>query len=349
MKSILSSLLSCFLLCNVIFAQVGPYEFSTFTDDFEFLEGAVDANGGNTWDDPDVSIPVGFEYQMLGETYNSILLSSLGLGGWLIPYSGSGTPASFPIIMAYASDLVDINWDFENFSGSQPGGGSPLSYKTEGTPGNQIFKLEYRNAGFYNELSSEDTIPDNIINLQFWIYEATGSFEVRFGDSNIIDPGVHDFNGPLIGLISNADISTYPDTTIDTLYFLQGAPENPTIDTETGYSGFNNLYYNNDVLTGDPISGTVYRFQLGEEPVSTFDLLDATIDVFPSLTNDFVNVRTDEQISVQVFDVQGKLLQTQLAEQQSILQIDLSNYDNGNYFIKVISENGYAVKQVIKQ
>lgn len=76
---------------------------------------------------------------------------------------------------------------------------------------------------------------------------------------------------------------------------------------------------------------------------------DQSISVYPNPTKDKVNVSGDFTLqSVQLYDVQGRLLQTQLAnDNQSI--IDISVHSNGVYFIKVTSDKGIKVGKIVKE
>ncbi|MDI9258528.1 T9SS type A sorting domain-containing protein [Flavobacterium sedimenticola] len=76
---------------------------------------------------------------------------------------------------------------------------------------------------------------------------------------------------------------------------------------------------------------------------------DNTIKVFPNPTQDFVSITGDFNLnSVQLFDVHGRLLQTNLVNNTSF-SLDISNHSSGIYFVKVISDNGMKVEKLIKR
>ena len=52
--------------------------------------------------------------------------------------------------------------------------------------------------------------------------------------------------------------------------------------------------------------------------------------------------------SVSVFDVQGRVLQTQITSSKDF-EIDLSNRSDGVYFVKIQTEKGIKVEKIIKQ
>ena len=54
------------------------------------------------------------------------------------------------------------------------------------------------------------------------------------------------------------------------------------------------------------------------------------------------------EISIALYDVQGRLLETQLNHTMAAT-IDISKRANGIYFVKVISEKGSTVAKVVKE
>lgn len=76
---------------------------------------------------------------------------------------------------------------------------------------------------------------------------------------------------------------------------------------------------------------------------------DQSISVYPNPTKDKVNVSGDFTLqTVQLYDVQGRLLQTQLANDNQT-NIDISVHSNGVYFIKVTSDKGIKVGKIVKE
>lgn len=76
---------------------------------------------------------------------------------------------------------------------------------------------------------------------------------------------------------------------------------------------------------------------------------DNSIKMYPNPTNSLVNISGDFNIkSIQLFDVQGRLLQTSLSNDTNTV-LDLTQRTKGMYFIKVISEAGVKVEKLIKK
>ncbi len=77
--------------------------------------------------------------------------------------------------------------------------------------------------------------------------------------------------------------------------------------------------------------------------------MDASISVHPNPTSSIVNINCNNNIkSIQLYDVQGRLLQTQIVN-NGTTSIDISDKSNGIYFAKIISEVGVKVEKIIKE
>lgn len=77
--------------------------------------------------------------------------------------------------------------------------------------------------------------------------------------------------------------------------------------------------------------------------------VDRSIKIYPNPTNSIINVNGDFAIqSVELFDVQGRLLQTNLQNSNTAL-LDISEKSNGIYFVKITTEKGIKVEKIIKE
>lgn len=76
---------------------------------------------------------------------------------------------------------------------------------------------------------------------------------------------------------------------------------------------------------------------------------DSSIVVYPNPTSSMLNIKCNNTIkSIQLYDVHGRLLQTQILDSQNTA-IDVSQKEAGVYFVKVTSENGVKVERIIKE
>ena len=74
---------------------------------------------------------------------------------------------------------------------------------------------------------------------------------------------------------------------------------------------------------------------------------DDSINVSPNPTSGTININSNFNIKkVELYDVQGRVLETQIGETKTI---DISEKANGIYFLKITSEKGSKVEKVIKE
>ena len=77
--------------------------------------------------------------------------------------------------------------------------------------------------------------------------------------------------------------------------------------------------------------------------------IDASIVVFPNPGSNDINVKANSIIkSIQLYDVQGRLLQTKLVDDNTV-KMDISDKSKGVYFLKVTSNDGIKVEKVVKE
>ena len=103
-----------------------------------------------------------------------------------------------------------------------------------------------------------------------------------------------------------------------------------------------NIYfdYNFPVLTNT--AETVFALLSN----SGFDF-DASILVFPNPTNSRITINANTKIkSMELYDTQGRILQTVLGNQKDL---DISSKSNGIYFLKITTEKGTTIEKLIKE
>ncbi|MFK7775234.1 MAG: reprolysin-like metallopeptidase [Saprospiraceae bacterium] len=89
--------------------------------------------------------------------------------------------------------------------------------------------------------------------------------------------------------------------------------------------------------------------------ISTEDVLDQNeISIFPNPANDLINIGftkpVNEEIIVQIFSVQGKLLaEKSVKNSQDLIQIQTSRFANGIYFVQVRTEGQMMTERVTIQ
>lgn len=100
--------------------------------------------------------------------------------------------------------------------------------------------------------------------------------------------------------------------------------------------------YNFPILTNDA-NTTFQDLSIDEH------LMDNSITIYPNPSRDVVNIEASSVInSVQVYDIQGRLLMTHLATDLKT-SIDIADKADGVYFFKINSNKGIKVEKIIKK
>lgn len=316
--------LPLFLFFNVfVYAQAG-YEFQTENLPYQDLVGSTSLNKGQIWDDPAYAIPLGFNLDIGGLSYNKIYFPADGLGGILstFPAMEFGKTA---LIVPIAQDLIDLG---ETIGTSL----SPISYLIDGTAGNRIVKIEWKNAGFW-----DDTTVSDFIDFQVWIYEGTNVIEYRYGPNQVNNPSesYEMEDGPVVAMAPLVDNDA--QMFVQPALFLTGNPVNPTVTVLNG----------NDFplgsLVGSIPEGTVYRFI--PKPLSTDDFAKDTFQIFPNPSSDYLNIKTSiGEYEFVIYNSLGQKMDAALSDGK----LNISILANGFYFLKLSTHQGTTVKKFLK-
>ncbi|MBW8049657.1 MAG: T9SS type A sorting domain-containing protein [Cytophagales bacterium] len=204
---------------------------------------------------------------------------------------------------------------------------SPISYQLSGTPGSQILKIEWKNAGFFNEYDSVCTADDSV-NVQLWLFEGTNDIEIHIGANSISSVSFGGATGPAVGLKNNVS----PE-----FIYLSGDPNNPVIVNSA-----------NSTTNGSPANGTIYKFTRNPSGISeNSNLYD--ISVFPNPVREYLIINKDnEELFFAIFDLSGRMV---LKNQYSYIdkKIDLSFLDEGFYYLRINNGNTITYTKIIKQ
>ena len=99
-------LLILLIVSNYATAQTVNYYFEQFTHNYSELSNPISINNGEVWDDPEYTISLGFDFSILGNQTNSLIIG----GGEL-----SNTTLN-NLIIATAADLSDRAYNTNNNS-----------------------------------------------------------------------------------------------------------------------------------------------------------------------------------------------------------------------------------------
>jgi len=223
MKRLLLSSIALLAICGSLRAQT--YTFTQSTAGYQNLVNPTSLSNGELWDEDNFTLPLAFPFIYNGHGYDQIRVNPNGY----LEFRGDSV-----IFSALLADLVDRGVDVSE---------SPISYTVEGTTGNRIEKIEFRNAGFYNGAATDS------INFQIWLYENDYAIEVHVGSGNVTDVASDfDFGGPVVGVVAMT-------MNFDPIYTLVLSG-----DAAAAVAGTWDGQNDPPALNGTPVSGTVYRF-----------------------------------------------------------------------------------------
>ncbi len=219
-------LIICSLSVLALSSSGHSYDFTNRSGSYPAAINGTSINEGRLWDDTSWVVELGFSFPVFDFTVEQLVVSQ-GVVVFPDPDTARGRNA---LLCGFAADLRD-----RGTSQSL----SPLVFQVAGSAGNRICKLEWRNAGMFNDPANTDAF-----DLQIWLYEATGNIEVYYGNCQVATSSFDEAGGPLVGLLqlskSQAEIlggfslsgaSNQVKQEALSFAFMSGAPESGTIFT----------------------------------------------------------------------------------------------------------------------
>ena len=188
-------------------------------------------------------------------------------------------------------------------------------------------------------------------------FENTGTYQAEnIVIKDEIDAAQYDLNSLQV-LSSSASITTRLTNNIAEFIF-----KNINLDSGGHGNILLKIKSKNTLVQGDMVSKKAniyfdYNFPVATNNADTvFQSLntpdfpkDATISVYPNPVKDTLVVTSQFAVkSVELYDVQGRLLQTQLTKETRTV-LDMSAQIKGVYFIKITTEKGIKVEKVVKE
>jgi hypothetical protein len=80
------------------------------------------------------------------------------------------------------------------------------------------------------------------------------------------------------------------------------------------------------------------------------ELINSSVNIYPNPAEDKLNVEWDENVDIiEVTDSRGRVLNRFYVDTMNELQVNLSQYSNGVYFIHVSSDQGRSVHSIVKE
>ncbi len=336
MKNI-SLLIVLFLSCTAQ-AQYKYYSDSAYNQTFSLLSGATQVIPGEVWDDPDFSAPIGFMFHMFNDSSDMIYNSenfSLGSQLSLHPVSVS-IDTVISAIIPLGSDLVDRGTGTLTSI-------SPITYRTDGVAPNRIFKMQWKNAGFYEPFGAGDT--DDSLDFQLWLYEGSDMIESRFGTANLVSAPLdlwQSADGPFIGIVDTLIINMSGATAVKG-YNFSGPITNPGLDS------FVNLFATTGFfpgMIGNPSSGMVFRFipkkkisgNVGYETLVSY--AEPSFNYFQEAHLLEIELYEHRVATYDIISMNGSIIQ-QGKISQGKNKLDVSKLSSGVFMIRLKQNNQY--------
>lgn len=305
--------------------QSQTYNFSASTGSYANLTGSTSLNNGLIWDDPELEVPIGFNFKYYNYSFDTILIS--GLGGLLtIP---AGFYDTVPVLLAYGADIIDRG------EASSSSSLSNISYKKEGTAGSRILKIEWNNAGFYGDINYNGVSTD-YINFQVWLYEGSNNIEIHFGPNSITKPlmSYDGETGTHIALIP--EFHSWSDEIVKDGICLSGNPSSPTIATLPTMSSMK-------YLNGNIPNGTIYKFSTGgSTSIEKLNKNNFELTLYPNPSSDFITINFNNELheinKISIMNAEGKIVKefSELKDNQ----IDVSDLRSGIFIVQVTTASG---------
>lgn len=314
-----------FFLTFKFFAQT-EFEVITRSETYEDLDNPISLTNGQVWDDPDLVIPLGFDFVLSTNVFNTLYIDSEFSLGAEVTLSSNDFDNS-PIFVPTTLDYIDRGFS-TNVSESE------ISYKSENGPDGKILKIQWKNVGFFDDETGED-----FMNVQMWLYENLNKIEYHYGPLQInnVEEVYDSLGGTTVAVASSYDLLN--DGFLDNAYFLTELPEDPTVLTILAGQFLDEPY----VLSGTIPENTVYEFQNTTLDISNFT--DLYFDLYPNPATDIINVKTElSKFEIEIFNLLGQIV----IKSSNDKEINISNLTEGAYLVRISSNNKTFTKKIIK-
>ena len=331
MKFFYTSLILVITIIYISAQELLPYQFSIEQGEYVELENPISLTNGEIWDDPTFTVPLGFDFDYLGQTVSTLSANDNFTGGMLLV--GIGNSEGINMIIPYFSDVIDKGYGTTKSE-------SEISYEITGDSPARIAKIEWKNCGFYDEVINFQNTSS--VNFQLWIYEESNIIDVVFGPSDVNTKIAHELGGATIGMAQNINFGT---EIVEAFWNLHGNPFDPEIDEVIG----TNFNFEPQVLIGDPPSGMIYRFT--PNVVSSTQKLEKleSVKVYPTLVEEqfIIENNSAAKVNAQVFNSLGmKIKEIDLGVGSQ--SINCSNFEAGMYYINMSQGDKVANQKIIK-
>jgi hypothetical protein len=313
-------LLSLFLVVASFVSRAQFYNFSHFTEQYQqFSDGALmDFDSICGWENEPPLVSIGFQMPYFNMSFSEIGVDQ----NFLLSKNLATVPGEeiFAQLFAFGA-AYDAN----------PSSFSSVRFKTVGTLGSRIFKLQFRELTIYN-----DSVGADRCNYQIWMYEGIGRIEYRIGSYQISqEDGFFTFeNGVLSGIALYDNVN---DVILPGSIFLTDYPDNPT-------AFLNSTVEFIPTVIGYPSDGRVYRFDnvlLGIDAVNAA----GAFEIYPNPASSSFEIKGDltDASTFMIYDSKSKLIGSYTNS-----TINVENLQTGVYFVVIENSDGSVTKKFVK-
>lgn len=318
-------LLQLFLVLMSIMAkgQVSEYTLITYSTQYEELQNPVSLNNGEVWYMPNYTVPLTFDFLYFDTLIDTLYFFEEGFASIL---TDSNTPIGMhKLIIPFGAALIDRGFGTNTSQSS-------LSYEVTEEESGKIIKIQWKNAGFYNEYDALGSLND-YINFQLWLYESEGKIDIRYGPNSITHPDLIFLNGtgPSVGLIPSYDIVF--DIMSDRSIWINNTPYDPE------------LVYSDEIISMSSMTSDDFIFSFSNLLVSTSSIIidrEIGIKVNPvqtSLCFTYKDIDSDTY-NLSIYNNQGMIV----LFEQSLLQnsFNVAFLDAGLYICKLVNTQDHT-------
>jgi hypothetical protein len=318
-----SILFGLFLMTVPVSGQT--YHFSAESAEYEPIQGGQ-LLVNDTWDDPELQIPIGFSFDLFTSTIQQL---NLRANFTIVSLASSPDAQIYSLMLLFGADLIDRGF-FENTPLS------PIKYLVTGNTGSRVLTVEWENAGFFGDLYA-DSISTDFVNFQLKLYEENGDIVFHFGPSSVTDPflAYSGFEGTSVGIAE--DYNELLDEVDGEIILLSGNPSDPDVNTD----------YGEYILNATIPENTVYRFS--RESTSTitskYDFTKQFYTPNPTRGNLVLNteILQEDLSAVHVYDMTGQ--RVKLIKEAGYT--DLSDLPAGVYELRFQWQNAPFAERIM--
>lgn len=320
-----------FLFFGLNLHTQAQYSFNTTQTTYQDLVNPTSLNQGAIWDATDIyQIYFNFNFEIYGQNFTAL---NVYAGGGL-HFPGLGNKQLFVFHSPFGGYFLQDKGTSSSLSS--------IGYEISGVSGQQILKIEWKNAGFPLGYPNGDST--DYANYQIWLFESDSHIEIHFGN-NQFDNGTFGQGGP--PQTYTLSIKFLFDTCSD-MFGLQGPANLPS------YWFFNSCVPNYTFIDNNPDPGITYNIYPTTTSIQA--IAETDLMVYPNPTSDEIQIadlpESFDLKDVELLDITGRMvLQTSnFITSSNTINGSLKQLTDGVYFLKLTGKNGTTLsKKVLKQ